>query len=143
MLSALCSTCEMNPKMLNFLVWLGYISSCINPLIYNAFNKKFRHAFKMILLCKFDKFKTYSFRRQNNINIKQNSFESSNYCSNRKRLSKSIRSANYHSYEMNSDEIKSDGNLNINSTRFKKPLMGNRMIEFNKIMSNKNSYDYV
>ena len=29
--------------------WLGYVNSCINPLIYTIFNPEFRKAFKRIL----------------------------------------------------------------------------------------------
>ena len=29
--------------------WLGYVNSCINPLIYTIFNPEFRKAFKKIL----------------------------------------------------------------------------------------------
>ncbi|CAG2108409.1 unnamed protein product, partial [Medioppia subpectinata] len=32
-------------------LWLGYISSIINPIIYTIFNRNFRRAFKRILLC--------------------------------------------------------------------------------------------
>jgi hypothetical protein len=38
-------------SLLNILTWPGYISSVINPLIYSAFNEKFRFAFKEILMC--------------------------------------------------------------------------------------------
>ena len=51
-ISASCLSCKIHPRYLNVLVWLGYISSVINPMIYNAFNKKFREAFKNILRCK-------------------------------------------------------------------------------------------
>nr|QQY02545.1 5-hydroxytryptamine receptor 1A-1 [Cryptocotyle lingua] len=34
-----------------FLQWLGYINSSLNPLIYAKFNQEFRSPFKMILLC--------------------------------------------------------------------------------------------
>ena len=32
-----------------FTTWLGYINSCINPLIYTIFNPEFRKAFKKLL----------------------------------------------------------------------------------------------
>ncbi|XP_054159312.1 5-hydroxytryptamine receptor 2B-like [Oppia nitens] len=32
-------------------LWLGYISSIINPIIYTIFNRNFRRAFKRIILC--------------------------------------------------------------------------------------------
>ena len=36
--------------------WLGYINSCINPLIYTIFNPEFRKAFKKLLHVKWNKF---------------------------------------------------------------------------------------
>lgn len=33
-------------------LWLGYISSTINPIIYTVFNKTFRHAFLRLLMCR-------------------------------------------------------------------------------------------
>lgn len=40
-----------NSMMTTFL-WLGYISSTINPVIYTVFNRNFRRAFRQILLCR-------------------------------------------------------------------------------------------
>lgn len=36
---------------LNFLTYIGYVSSTFNPIIYTAFNKKFRQNFVEILKC--------------------------------------------------------------------------------------------
>lgn len=33
-------------------LWLGFVSSVINPIIYTVFNKKFRQAFKRIVKCR-------------------------------------------------------------------------------------------
>ncbi|XP_042893718.1 octopamine receptor-like [Penaeus japonicus] len=47
-----CSTCPMpNDKVINFIVWLGYINSSLNPVIYTIFNLDFRRAFGKILRC--------------------------------------------------------------------------------------------
>lgn len=40
-----------NEIMTTFL-WLGYISSTINPVIYTVFNRNFRRAFRQLLLCR-------------------------------------------------------------------------------------------
>lgn len=48
-----CIRFEMDcrPGMMVYLVtsWLGYINSCVNPIIYTIFNMEFRRAFKKIL----------------------------------------------------------------------------------------------
>ncbi|XP_047478693.1 probable G-protein coupled receptor No18 [Penaeus chinensis] len=47
-----CSTCPVpNDKIINFIVWLGYINSSLNPVIYTIFNLDFRRAFAKILRC--------------------------------------------------------------------------------------------
>lgn len=65
MLSALCPSCDQYTHVLDFLVWLGYISSSVNPIVYTVFSEKFRFAFKMLLCCKFHKVNKYSFKRLN------------------------------------------------------------------------------
>ena len=110
MLSAICSSCNQYPQILDFLVWLGYISSCINPLIYNAFNEKFRRAFKTIITCKIRNFKKYSFQRRNEIILRQNLAETASIsnASNRQQFSKSLkRSYNSPSIEFEKKKEKS------------------------------------
>ncbi|XP_047478878.1 probable G-protein coupled receptor No18 [Penaeus chinensis] len=47
-----CPTCPVpNDKVINFIVWLGYINSSLNPVIYTIFNLDFRRAFAKILRC--------------------------------------------------------------------------------------------
>ncbi|KAG0724985.1 Octopamine receptor [Chionoecetes opilio] len=47
-----CPPCpQPNDKMVNFIVWLGYINSSLNPVIYTIFNMDFRRAFARILRC--------------------------------------------------------------------------------------------
>ncbi|KAL2098781.1 hypothetical protein ACEWY4_005261 [Coilia grayii] len=36
----------------NFLTWLGYANSLINPLLYTSFNEDFKQAFKKLLQCR-------------------------------------------------------------------------------------------
>ncbi|KAH3823974.1 dopamine D2-like receptor [Dreissena polymorpha] len=42
-------TCDIDPYLMSFFVWLGYINSFLNPVIYTIFNPEFRKAFKRIL----------------------------------------------------------------------------------------------
>lgn len=44
-----CSSCCLSNKFINFITWLGYINSALNPLIYTIFNMDFRRAFKKLL----------------------------------------------------------------------------------------------
>lgn len=44
-----CTICCLNGKLVNFITWLGYVNSTINPLIYTIFNLDFRKAFKKLL----------------------------------------------------------------------------------------------
>jgi len=46
-----CESCDQNtdPRVVNFIVWLGYINSTLNPVIYTVFNVDFRQAFSALL----------------------------------------------------------------------------------------------
>ena len=45
-----CESCaHTDPRIINFIVWLGYINSALNPIIYTVFNIDFRRAFKRLL----------------------------------------------------------------------------------------------
>ncbi|XP_019893053.1 tyramine/octopamine receptor [Musca domestica] len=44
-----CSTCCPTVKFKNFITWLGYINSVLNPIIYTIFNLDYRRAFKRLL----------------------------------------------------------------------------------------------
>lgn len=46
-----CETCHISEDMSNFLAWLGYINSLINPLIYTIFNEDFKKAFQKLVRC--------------------------------------------------------------------------------------------
>lgn len=47
-----CDSCiEPNDKIINFITWLGYINSSLNPVIYTIFNLDFRKAFARYLRC--------------------------------------------------------------------------------------------
>ncbi|KAA0187525.1 5HT-1 receptor [Fasciolopsis buskii] len=46
------STENMIPaEAFRLLLWLGYVNSFLNPIIYAKYNQEFRLPFKMILLC--------------------------------------------------------------------------------------------
>lgn len=48
-----CDTCCPSDKFINFITWLGYINSALNPIIYTIFNLDFRRAFKKLLHMKY------------------------------------------------------------------------------------------
>lgn len=52
---AICEECEQNipSGVFDFVTWLGYASSMVNPIFYTIFNKVFRDAFKKVLLCRY------------------------------------------------------------------------------------------
>lgn len=47
-----CASCCLSNKFINFITWLGYLNSALNPLIYTIFNMDFRRAFKKLLCVK-------------------------------------------------------------------------------------------
>lgn len=52
---ALCDSCNQATlkTLLEIFVWIGYISSGVNPLIYTLFNKTFREAFCRYITCNY------------------------------------------------------------------------------------------
>ncbi|XP_072295570.1 5-hydroxytryptamine receptor 2B [Eucyclogobius newberryi] len=53
--SVLCTSCNMNliASLMEIFVWVGYVSSGINPLVYTLFNKTFREAFTRYITCQY------------------------------------------------------------------------------------------
>lgn len=56
--NVLVAVCQENCSdhlhhLMNFFVWVGYVSSGVNPLIYTLFNKTYRNAFVRYLRCKY------------------------------------------------------------------------------------------
>ncbi|CAD5229028.1 unnamed protein product [Bursaphelenchus okinawaensis] len=45
-------TCSVPTRIASIILWLGYLSSTLNPIIYTIFNRRFREAFIKILKCK-------------------------------------------------------------------------------------------
>ncbi|XP_015917655.1 probable G-protein coupled receptor No18 [Parasteatoda tepidariorum] len=44
-----CENCEISNLMVNFITWLGYMNSTLNPVIYTVFNVDFRKSFQKLL----------------------------------------------------------------------------------------------
>lgn len=44
-----CDSCCPTDKLINFITWLGYVNSALNPIIYTIFNLDFRRAFKKLV----------------------------------------------------------------------------------------------
>ncbi|KAG7304187.1 hypothetical protein JYU34_011122 [Plutella xylostella] len=55
MVPAVCPECEkwIAHWVFDFVLWLGYASSMVNPIFYTIFNKVFRQAFKKVLKCQY------------------------------------------------------------------------------------------
>ncbi|RVE52030.1 hypothetical protein evm_003308 [Chilo suppressalis] len=51
MLFASCPACIVPEHVVDICLWLGYVSSTINPIIYTVFNRTFRGAFLRLLRC--------------------------------------------------------------------------------------------
>lgn len=49
---AACPHCSVPAHVVDTCLWLGYVSSTINPVIYTVFNRTFRAAFIRLLKCK-------------------------------------------------------------------------------------------
>ncbi|CAG5133298.1 unnamed protein product [Candidula unifasciata] len=50
-LRSVCETCDMNHHFVAAIIWLGYVNSSLNPILYALFNDDFKTAFKKILGC--------------------------------------------------------------------------------------------
>lgn len=44
-----CPSCCPSRRLINFITWLGYLNSALNPVIYTIFNMDFRRAFRKLL----------------------------------------------------------------------------------------------
>ncbi|XP_076453478.1 5-hydroxytryptamine receptor 2A-like [Babylonia areolata] len=52
-LTVLCADCYFSPTLFTVFVWLGYVSSTLNPIIYTVFNKVFKLTFLKLLCCRY------------------------------------------------------------------------------------------
>ena len=66
LLSAVCPRCVQSvaPTVWTALVWLGWVSSLANPIIYTAFSSAFRSAFRRLLTCRGRRGASLAKRRQ-------------------------------------------------------------------------------
>jgi len=55
-ITRLCKSCNLKLmyKLLDWFVWVGYLSSGINPLVYTMFSRQFRRTFVRMLTCSND-----------------------------------------------------------------------------------------
>lgn len=53
--SVLCTSCDIDviSHLMGIFVWVGYMSSGVNPLVYTLFNKTFRQAFTRYITCNY------------------------------------------------------------------------------------------
>ncbi|XP_064455622.1 5-hydroxytryptamine receptor 2A-like [Ornithodoros turicata] len=49
LLMTLCASCSSNGLAFSVFLWLGYVNSMLNPIIYTIFSPDFRNAFKKLL----------------------------------------------------------------------------------------------
>nr|O01670.1 RecName: Full=Octopamine receptor 2; Short=OA2 [Lymnaea stagnalis]AAB53033.1 octopamine receptor [Lymnaea stagnalis] len=48
-LRSVCDTCHMNQHFVAAIIWLGYVNSSLNPVLYTLFNDDFKVAFKRLI----------------------------------------------------------------------------------------------
>lgn len=49
LISPFCPSCDFHPAMFSVFLWLGYVNSLLNPIIYTIFNPSFRNAFRKLI----------------------------------------------------------------------------------------------
>lgn len=67
----LCDSCNQTTleMLLEIFVWIGYISSGVNPLVYTLFNKTFRDAFSRYITCNYRATKSVKTLRKRSSNV--------------------------------------------------------------------------
>lgn len=49
LITPFCPSCDFHPAMFSVFLWLGYVNSLLNPIIYTIFNPSFRNAFRKLI----------------------------------------------------------------------------------------------
>ncbi|XP_066883268.1 5-hydroxytryptamine receptor 2B isoform X2 [Kogia breviceps] len=67
----LCDSCNQTTlkMLLEIFVWIGYVSSGVNPLVYTLFNKTFRNAFGRYITCNYRATKSVKTLRKCSSNV--------------------------------------------------------------------------
>jgi len=78
-LTVLCKSCEFQPLLITSFVWLGYLSSVLNPLIYTMFNKTFKMTFIKLLKCQYKTIQKSLRIRWHSKNGYQSTFRTASY----------------------------------------------------------------
>ena len=60
-------SCSVEPIVFIVCLWLGYVSSILNPIIYTIFNNTFKVTFTSLIMCKYCKEKRNELGRNNSI----------------------------------------------------------------------------
>lgn len=47
-----CDTCRIDTIIFKVCLWLGYVSSTLNPIIYTVFNRTFKVTFLKLVTCR-------------------------------------------------------------------------------------------
>uniref|UniRef100_A0A0L8GAX9 G-protein coupled receptors family 1 profile domain-containing protein n=1 Tax=Octopus bimaculoides TaxID=37653 RepID=A0A0L8GAX9_OCTBM len=55
-MTVLCKWCHVDQFLFVAFVWLGYISSTLNPIIYTIFNRTFKATFIKLMVCDYSSF---------------------------------------------------------------------------------------
>lgn len=81
-MTVLCKECEFHPLLITAFVWLGYVSSILNPIIYTMFNKTFKMTFIKLLKCQYKTIQKSLRVRWHSRNGYQSTFRTHSYYSN-------------------------------------------------------------
>ena len=70
-LKVLCRDCSFDSALLSTFMWLGWISSTINPIIYTMFNCTFKQTFMKLMKCQYGFLQRHNRRRMSSLNKDQ------------------------------------------------------------------------